>query len=116
MAEQRKAIITSEPVRGACFGEDLNEHISVFVPLREVVDSRFLHIDDYITFDLVENLKRPGKFMAANVRYDGHRVARQIGEARDRSERRAVSTVRPGEAWSSDSAEARRGPRPAVRR
>ena len=104
MAEQRKAIITSEPVRGVCFGEDLNEHISVFVPLNQVLDSRFLHIDDYITFDLVENPKRPGKFMAVNIRYDGHRVACQISAPRARAERRSVSTVRPGEAWSSDSA------------
>jgi hypothetical protein len=77
MAEQHKAIITSEPVRGVCFGEDLNEHISVFVPLNQVVDSRYLHISDLITFELVENPKRPGKFMAVNVRYVGHTIARQ---------------------------------------
>jgi hypothetical protein len=102
MAAQHRALVVSEPVHGACFAEDLNEHLSVFVPLHQVLDSRYLHIDDYITFDLVANQKRPGKFMAENVRYDGHRVARQISSGRARSERRAVSTVRPGEAWSSD--------------
>src|SRR5579862_2337866 len=35
---------------------------------------------------------------------DESRVARQIGEARA-AKRRSVSTVRPGEAWSSDAAE-----------
>jgi cold shock CspA family protein len=38
---------------------------------------------------------------------DESRMARQIGEARA-AERRSVSTVRPGEAWSSDSAEGER--------
>jgi hypothetical protein len=79
MTEQRRAIITSEPVRGACFGEDLDHHISVFVPLKQVIDSRFLHINDTITFDLIENPIRPGKMMAANVRYTGHTIARQVG-------------------------------------
>jgi hypothetical protein len=80
MTEQRRAIITTEPVRGICFGEDLDHHVSIFVPLNQVIDSRFLHVNDYITFDLIENPIRPGKMMATRVRYTGHALARQVSE------------------------------------
>jgi len=72
-----RGIIVSEPIRGVCFAEDLVDHISVFVPLREVGDSRYLHLDDIITFDLVDNPRHPGKFMATNIKYAGHSIARQ---------------------------------------
>ena len=78
MVGQHKGIVVSEPIRGVCFAEDLVDHISVFVPLREVVDSRYLHLDDIITFDLVDNPRHPGKFMATNIKYAGHSVARQV--------------------------------------
>ena len=78
MAEQHKAIISFENPSGFVFGEDLVDHISVYIHQRSVIGSRYLHENDIVSYDRVESPKYPGSFEGVNVKYAGH-VVRQLG-------------------------------------
>lgn len=69
---ERTAIITFDSRRGFFFGEDLQDHISVFLHQRQVAGSRFLHINDLVSYERVESSKEPGKFEGRNIVYTGH--------------------------------------------
>ena len=76
--KRHRGLVTCEAgTRSFVFAEDLADHIQVFVLLRDVVDSRFLHAGDIIEFDLIDNPRKPGKFQGVNVCYVAHNVARQ---------------------------------------
>jgi 'Cold-shock' DNA-binding domain len=68
----RKGIINFASDRRFYFCEDLESHHRIFLHSRNVMDSRYLHPGDVITFDLVESTRVPGKFEAINVVYVDH--------------------------------------------
>lgn len=72
--------ITFVSGRGWFWAENTSDHSAVFVHQTQVENSRYLQINDRISFDLAPSTTRPGKTAAINVKYLGHTVARQTSD------------------------------------
>jgi cold shock CspA family protein len=75
-----EGIITFVSGKGWFFAENSADHSAVFVHQNQVENQRYLKVDDRISFDLAPATNHPGKIMAANVKYLGHNIVRQVSD------------------------------------
>jgi cold shock CspA family protein len=75
-----EGIITFVSGKGWFFAENLADNSAVFVHQNQVENKRYLKVDDRISFDVVPSTTHPGQTMAANVKFLGHVIARQVSD------------------------------------
>lgn len=73
--------ITYSSGKGWFFAES-DDGRNIFVHQSTVEGHRFLHVDDRISFEIIENPNRPGRLLAQSVKYLGHTIAVQRSAVR----------------------------------
>jgi cold shock CspA family protein len=69
--------VASEPGNGVWFLECDGTSQTVFCHHSNVANSRYLHVNDRVEFELAPNPRKPGQVQAVNVRFVGRNIARQ---------------------------------------
>jgi len=75
-----QGIVTFSSGKGWYFAENLDDHSAVFLHQNNVENSRYLKVDDRVSFDVAPSETHPGKTKAINVKYLGHTIARQVSD------------------------------------
>ena len=75
-----QGIISYASGKGWCFVERDSDSSTIFVFPGDVENNRLLRVNDRVEFDVIPSRKFPGKVQAANVKYLGHLIARQVSD------------------------------------
>jgi cold shock CspA family protein len=73
-----EGIVTFVSSKGWFFAEHSEDHSSVFIHQKSVENGRYLRVGDRVSFEVVPSIKHPGNTMAANVKFLGHIITRQV--------------------------------------